>query len=192
MDSSRNDADYLFAHQDDPEPTEADLAVNAENGSGATATKEEGNGGEGTGEAGSLKCDDCGKLFKTSAHAEFHATRSGHQNFSESTEVIAALTEAEKTAKLAELKAKLAAKRAVQAKEDIAAAKANELIKRKSGAEAREAREKLEQQQMLKDIAQKKRDKQADKAALDAIRRQVEEDRKARLVYRTLMMCIFL
>lgn len=147
-----------------------------ENGGGADGD------GDGNGEAGSLKCDDCGKLFKSPAIAEFHATKTGHQNFSESTEKIAALTEEQKKEKLAELKALLAAKREKQAKEDIAAAKANELIKRKSGAEARAAREQLEQKQMLKDIVERKREKQAEKAALEAIRKQVEEDKRNRLV----------
>ena len=132
--------------------------------------------------AGSLQCDDCDRLFKTPALAEFHATKSGHQNFSESKEVIAALTEEEKKQKLQELKERLAEKRVQQAKIDMEEQKANELIKRKSGREARDAREALAQKQLLKDLAQKKREK-AEEAALRAeIKRQIEQDKKDRLV----------
>lgn len=42
-------------------------------------------GGDGSGnqEAKSIKCEDCGRLFKTQLEVEFHATKSGHMNFSE-------------------------------------------------------------------------------------------------------------
>ncbi len=46
-----------------------------------------------------------------SAAAEFHAVKTQHQNFSESTAAIKPLTEEEKKAKLAELKERLAKKR---------------------------------------------------------------------------------
>lgn len=40
----------------------------------------------------SLQCDECLKKFRNSVTAEFHATRSGHTNFSESTDIIKPLT----------------------------------------------------------------------------------------------------
>lgn len=60
--------------------------------------------------------------------ATFHANKSGHQSFEESTEEIKPLTEAEKVEKLAELRAKLQEKRAKQEKEDAKTNKANEVI----------------------------------------------------------------
>jgi len=68
--------------------------------------------------ANSLKCDDCGKLLRDSAAAEMHAMKTEHQSFSESTEAIKPLTAEEKAARLADLKQKLAEKRAVKAKEE--------------------------------------------------------------------------
>ena len=53
-------------------------------------------------EAKSLICNDCGRRLRSVAQAEFHASKSGHENFSESTEEIAPLTEEEKKEKLAE------------------------------------------------------------------------------------------
>lgn len=56
----------------------------------------------GIGEAQSIKCVECGKLLKSAAFASFHAEKSGHTNFEESTEEIKPLTEEEKKQKLQE------------------------------------------------------------------------------------------
>ena len=69
----------------------------------------------------SSRCGDCGKLFKSTSEAEYHATKSGHENFEESTEEIAPLTEEQKVERLAELKAKAAARKKeaeIKAKEE--------------------------------------------------------------------------
>jgi predicted signal transduction protein with EAL and GGDEF domain len=39
--------------------------------------------------ARSLKCVDCGKLFKNADLANYHAQKSGHENFEESMEEVA-------------------------------------------------------------------------------------------------------
>ena len=44
--------------------------------------------GDGTAGAKSLKCVDCGKLFKNADLANYHAEKSGHENFEESTEEV--------------------------------------------------------------------------------------------------------
>jgi len=36
----------------------------------------------------SIKCSECGKIFKTTALANFHAEKSGHDQFEESTEEV--------------------------------------------------------------------------------------------------------
>lgn len=36
----------------------------------------------------SIKCSECGKVFRSSATASFHAEKSGHQEFEESTEEV--------------------------------------------------------------------------------------------------------
>lgn len=77
--------------------------------------------------ARSLKCDDCGKMFRNATEAEFHASKTQHENFSQSTEEIAPLTEEEKKAKLAALREKLAAKRAGTSEQDKIDQKRNEV-----------------------------------------------------------------
>lgn len=77
--------------------------------------------------AKSLVCNDCGKKFKNSAEVNFHATKSGHTDFAQSTEEIAPLTEEQKAARLEELRQKLATKRALQAEQDKEEHKRNEV-----------------------------------------------------------------
>lgn len=78
-------------------------------------------------EAKSLVCNECGKRFRSQAQAEFHASKTEHVDFSESTEEVAPLTEEEKIAKLAELRERLAEKRAVQSEQDKIDKKRNEV-----------------------------------------------------------------
>lgn len=72
-------------------------------------------------------CNECGKKFRSHAQAEFHASKSQHVDFSESTEEIAPLTEEEKQKRLQELREKLAAKRSVQSEQDKEDKKRNEV-----------------------------------------------------------------
>lgn len=78
-------------------------------------------------EARSLVCNECGKKFRSHAQAEFHASKSQHVDFSESTEELKPLTEEEKKAKLEDLRQKLAAKRSVQSVQDKIDQKRNEV-----------------------------------------------------------------
>jgi hypothetical protein len=75
----------------------------------------------------SLVCNDCGKKFRSTAQAEFHASKTQHVDFSESTEELAPLTEDQKKERLNELREKLAAKRAVQSEQDKIDQKRNEV-----------------------------------------------------------------
>lgn len=84
-------------------------------------------------EARSLVCNECGKKFRSQGQAEFHASKTEHVDFSESTEEIAPLTEAEKAERLKELQAKLAEKRAKRAEEEKAEKKRNEVRSRLGG-----------------------------------------------------------
>jgi hypothetical protein len=77
--------------------------------------------------AQSLICNDCGKRFRSAAQAEFHATKTEHINFAESTEEIKPLTEEEKKTRLEELRSALAEKRAKQAVIDKEEKKKNEV-----------------------------------------------------------------
>ncbi|KAF8166638.1 DNA-binding protein [Mycena galopus ATCC 62051] len=131
-------------------------------------------------EAKSIKCSECGKVFRNTALAQFHAEKSGHQEFEESTEEIKPLTEEEKKQKLADLREKMAEKRANKAIEEAKEAKVNETIRRKTGKDMGAIKEEMEKRQALKDAEQKKKDKIEDAKAKAAIKAQIEADKKAR------------
>ncbi|TKY85600.1 hypothetical protein EX895_005762 [Sporisorium graminicola] len=132
------------------------------------------------GEAKSIKCTDCGKTFKSPAFASFHAEKSGHTSFEESTEEIKPLTEEEKKAKLEELRAKLSAKRAAQSKIDAEESRANEKIRRKAGQDLTEVKEDMKRKEQIKE-AERKRKEKADDAAFKAkVKAQIEADKRER------------
>ncbi|KAK4050007.1 hypothetical protein OIV83_003831 [Microbotryomycetes sp. JL201] len=167
--------DYIDKHADKPqqfwdEPAGQDGSANATNEPASAADAE----------AKSLKCLECGKLFKNAALANYHGEKSGHENFEETTEEIAPLTEEQKAAKLEELKAKMAEKKKAQAKKDAEEAKRNEEIRRKGGKEQQEALARLQVKEAEKEAAQRKAEKLADLKARAAVRAQIEADKKAR------------
>ncbi|KIK57105.1 hypothetical protein GYMLUDRAFT_204361 [Collybiopsis luxurians FD-317 M1] len=128
----------------------------------------------------SIKCSQCGKIFKNTALANYHAEKSGHDQFEESTEEVKPLTEEEKKEKLAELRAKMAEKRSRQSIQDAADAKANENLRRKAGKDLHKIKEELQAKEALKEAAQKKQDKINDAKARAAVKAQIEADKKVR------------
>lgn len=104
--------EWLLAHADDP-------AIDAGHTIGSNSTTEDGGASqpqsssstETVPEAKSLKCEDCGKLFKNQEEVEYHAAKTNHSNFSESTEEKKPLTEEEKKEQLALLEERMKQKR---------------------------------------------------------------------------------
>ncbi|KAJ3208313.1 hypothetical protein HDU82_002644 [Entophlyctis luteolus] len=175
-------------------PDRVDAALKATNAAGlqpcldwlfanpeVTATPDESNDDaihESEATAQSLKCDDCGRLLP--AAAEFHAVKSGHQNFSESVQAIKPLTEDEKKDKLAELKAKLAARKEEKRQLEIEENKAKEKVRRATGKELVEMKERMAELEMKKAAEAKRREKEADRIAKEKIKAQIEQDKKER------------
>lgn len=77
--------------------------------------------------AKSLVCNDCGKMFRSVAQAEFHGAKTDHVNFAESRMEIPPLTEEEKKAKLEDLRRRLLEKRSGESEQDKADKKRNEV-----------------------------------------------------------------
>lgn len=132
-------------------------------------------------DARSLVCNECGKKFRSQNAAEFHASKSGHVDFAESTEEIAPLTDAEKKAKLDELRERAKARKAEQANVDKEERKANEQIRRKATVESQDIKEELQKKQQIKEAQDKKREKDADLAAKRSVMAKIEADKKERL-----------
>lgn len=73
--------DHVLAHAEEPVPTAEELAE--ELGEEANIPNVD--------EARSIKCSECGKIFRSQATASFHAEKSGHTDFEESTEEVSAV-----------------------------------------------------------------------------------------------------
>lgn len=131
-------------------------------------------------EAKSLVCNDCGKRFRGTAQAEWHASKTEHTDFSESTEEIAPLTEEEKKAKLAELREKMLEKKAKQAEEDRIAQKRNEQISKKKTQETQDLKEQLAAKEQIKEAEKKRREKAADIEAKKRIQAKIAADKEER------------
>ncbi|KAK5127497.1 hypothetical protein LTR85_006836 [Meristemomyces frigidus] len=131
-------------------------------------------------QARSMVCNDCGRKLRNMAAAQFHAEKSGHDDFSESAEELAPLTEEEKKQKLEDMRAKLAEKRAREAGEDKVAAKRNEEIKRKHTRETEDAKEDLQKKEQIKEAQKKRQEKVDDIAAKKRIKDKIEADKAAR------------
>ncbi|WFD37380.1 uncharacterized protein MJAP1_000324 [Malassezia japonica] len=156
--------DHLEAHQDEPMPENWREASEAP---ASEAPK-------------SIRCRECDKVFRDMDLAMYHADKSGHDDFEESTEEIQPLTEEEKQQRLAELRHKLQEKRAANASKDADERRANEQIRRKAGQDAGAAREELERKERIKEAERKRREKADDIAAKARVKAQIEEDKRAR------------
>lgn len=149
--------EWLLAHVDDDVPPAASAAAPASEETTELKTDESsGDGGEGSAagaEAKSIKCEDCGRLFKTNLEVEFHATKSGHANFSESTEEKKPLTEEEKKAQMKLIEEKIAKKRTEREEREKQEALEKERIRIKSGKDMTEIRRKMEEDEMKKIVS---------------------------------------
>ncbi|EQB58741.1 UBA/TS-N domain-containing protein [Colletotrichum gloeosporioides Cg-14] len=133
-----------------------------------------------TGVAKSLVCNECGKRFKSQDTASYHATKTDHTDFSESTEEIAPLTDDQKAAKLAELREQLKEKKAKQALVDKEDAKRNEQIRMKATKESQEMKEELQRKEQIKEAAKKRQEKLDDAEAKRRIKAKIEADKEER------------
>lgn len=185
--------EWLLAHADDPEPEENTQEINS---SGNTIESATSNSAE---EAQSLKCEECGKLFKSHSEVEYHAAKSGHSQFAESTEIKKPLTEEEKKDQLAKLEERLRQKRKEREEKEKVELyyfkvyflyksyilikeeeRERERLRIKSGKDMLEAKKKLEDMEIMKLVAERKREKEEDRLAKERVRAQIEADKAAR------------
>ncbi|CAD6235803.1 GSCOCG00007989001-RA-CDS [Cotesia congregata] len=176
--------DWLFSNTEDEVPqtgaSSAETQVSPQESSSAQSSASTATASTESQEAKSLKCDVCGKLFKSSLEVEYHATKSGHDSFSESLEEKKPLTEDEKKEKLKQLEEKMRQKRKEREELEKQESLEKEKIRIKSGKEMAEAKKKMEELEMKKLLEQRKREKEEDRIARQAIREKIEADKAAR------------
>ncbi|PNY27537.1 Uncharacterized protein TCAP_02529 [Tolypocladium capitatum] len=134
----------------------------------------------GQGPARSLICNDCGKRFRNHGLASYHATKTEHTDFSESTEEIAPLTEDQKKAKLEELRERLKAKKVALSMKDKEEHKLNEKIRLKATKETQDLKEELARKEQIKEAAKKRQEKLEDLEAKKRIKARIEADKAER------------
>ncbi|KAJ2903242.1 UBX domain protein [Zalerion maritima] len=135
---------------------------------------------EGEDNAKSLVCNECGKKFRSMEAAEFHASKTEHTDFAESTEEIVALTEEQKKQHLEELREKLKAKKATQSEADKAEAKKNEKIRMKSTRETADLKEEVARKTAMEEAAKKRKEQAEDREYKKRLLAQIETDKKER------------
>lgn len=124
-----------------------------------------------------LKCNTCDKRFTSVDFAQMHAARTGHDDFSESSEAVPVLTHAEKQQKLEELRARLAEKRSQNEELAKIEVQRNETIRRKAGKESLDARRALLDREAEKLAKERARDRREEQLLRERIKAQIDEDR---------------
>jgi len=132
--------------------------------------------------AKAIKCDECQKTFSSVELAQLHATKTGHQDFSESTDVRPEMSAEEKVRRLEQLRALLRERRAKEEAARAAESLRLEIARRKSGVAAQEARRELRDREIAKAANQVRRQKTEDKERLLLIRREMEAERREKQV----------
>ena len=172
--------DWLFAHSDDPD---IDDPYEAPKGHRLTDEPAASDGATGAGEAASaasLKCDECGKQLRDADAAQAHAVRTGHSQFSESTDQIRPLTEEEKKAQLEKIRQRMAERKQLKELEEKQEQVDREKVRRRTGREISDARQKHEMQEAKKLADMKRREKLEEKQAKEAIRAKIAQDKAER------------
>jgi UBX domain-containing protein 1/4 len=112
--------------------------------------------------AHSLKCDDCNKLLKDEDHATLHAHKTGHINFSESTESIKPKTKEEIEEQKKRLAEKLVRIRQEKQEKERQEAVESEKLRRKEGRQLNEIKQKFHEEELKRIAAEKRREKLED------------------------------
>jgi len=158
--------EWLMSHQDDDDIDEPIAKVKAAD--------------VGDGVARSYKCNTTGKIFSNMANLELYANRTGHTDFSECTEAVKPLTEEEKAAKIAEIKALLKAKRT----EREEAEKVNDVDREKQrrfmGKEMIKTKEEMDRLARKREAKIRKKEKEDFKRERARIRAEIEKDKLER------------
>lgn len=169
--------EWLLAHADEEIPKDASPVVQSPEGPAQESGE---SSADGEMSAKSIKCNECNKLFKNQIEVEFHASKSGHSDFSESTEEKKPLSEEEKKEQLAKLEEKLKQKRLEREAKEKEEQLERERLRIKSGKDLAEARRKIEEDEMKKLVQQRKREKEEERLIRERVKAQIEADRQAR------------
>uniref|UniRef100_A0A1I7ULE7 UBX domain-containing protein n=1 Tax=Caenorhabditis tropicalis TaxID=1561998 RepID=A0A1I7ULE7_9PELO len=130
--------------------------------------------------AASFKCDDCGKLLADEDAIMFHASKTKHENFSESSEQIKPLTAEEKAAKVLEIREKIKVHQEKKAKLEAEEAREKERKRREDGKAMIAHKEAARDREIREAAEQRRREKSEDEIARKRVLEQIRLDKEAR------------
>nr|CDS30189.1 UBX domain containing protein 1 [Hymenolepis microstoma] len=130
--------------------------------------------------ASSYVCEECGKKLRNDDEMQFHSAKSGHCNFSESSEKVKALTEEERKAKMEALRVALEEKKKKRLEEERQKEFEDEKRRRNQGKTFLTAKQEFKEKMERLEAEEMKRQKAADKAYRAEVLAQIEKDRAER------------
>ncbi|CAI4228537.1 unnamed protein product [Auanema sp. JU1783] len=129
---------------------------------------------------GSYKCNDCNKLFRDENAMMFHAAKSKHENFSESTEEIKPLTEEERKQKATELRQRIREAQAAKAEVERQEAIDREKKRIEEGKKMAEMREKRKEIDTREIVEARRKEKEETERARQRVIEQIRLDKEER------------
>ena len=139
-----------------------------------------GGGGGGGGVAKSIRCVETGKLFRSVEEAQAYANKTGKSNFEECTEEKKPLTAEEKKAKIEELKARAAQRRAEREGVEAVEDRDREKSRIEGGKKAQQTNEELQARQRKLEAERARREKLDAKRERDRLRAEIAKDKAER------------
>ncbi|KFM62653.1 UBX domain-containing protein 1-A, partial [Stegodyphus mimosarum] len=119
-------------------------------------------------------------MFRTDSEIEFHAVKTGHQSFSQSSEEIKPLSEEEKKEQIKKIENLIKQRRAEKAEQEKREALEKEKNRRKTGQELTHVRQKLQEEEIKNLAEMKRREKLEAKLARQKVLDEIERDKQAR------------
>ena len=168
--------EWILVHGMEPDVAQASLIVDVNKNENATlklsSDPDKSSSGTGAGlmqsdevqemTANSLKCDDCGVLLKDEDFATLHAHKTGHVNFSQSTEAIKPKTKEEIIEQKKRLEEKLVKLREEKKRKEKEEEIEREKMRRKDGRQINEIKQKFHEDELKRIAEEKRREKVAD------------------------------
>ncbi|VDN99445.1 unnamed protein product [Rodentolepis nana] len=130
--------------------------------------------------ARSYVCEECGKKLRNDDEMQFHSAKSGHCNFSESSEEVKALTEEEKKAKMEALRVALEEKKKKRFEGEKQREIDDEKRRRNQGKTLLTAKQEFKQKMERLEAEDRKRQKAEDKAYRAQLLAEIEKDKAER------------
>ncbi|KAH8862030.1 UBX domain-containing protein 1-A [Schistosoma japonicum] len=144
---------------------------------------------DGTGEtkkiasALSYKCEDCNKCLRNDEDVQMHSARTGHVNYSESSDSVSPLTEDERKQQMEKLQELLRIKKVQREEQEKHEEFEREKKRRQQCKTLSSAKAKFEEDEIRRLIEQKKREKEEDRAYREKLKAEIareQEEKRAR------------